>query len=88
MFEVSRRHFPALLEELIAAGEELVWGDPQDLATDIGPVISLAKRDETSTLVARALEDSNVHTVYLLRGTRSRAVGKCWSLRAACHPLQ
>jgi acyl-CoA reductase-like NAD-dependent aldehyde dehydrogenase len=67
---VSRKQFPALLEELIAAGEELVWGDPLDPATDIGPVISIAKRDETAALVTRALQDTSVHAVHLLHAGR------------------
>ncbi len=69
---VSRTRFAALLEELIAAGEQLVWGDPLDPATDIGPVISIAKRDETAALVARALQDKSVHAVYLLHAARAQ----------------
>ena len=43
---VPRSLFASLLEELKAAGERLVWGDPLDQTCDIGPVISFAKRDE------------------------------------------
>lgn len=69
---VSQKRFPALLEELKAAGEQLVWGDPLDPATDIGPVISIAKRDETAALVARARQDKSISAVYLLQAARAQ----------------
>ncbi len=69
---VSHAVFPALLEELIAAGENLVWGDPLDPATDIGPVINASKRDETAAIVARALQDNRIHGVHLLHAARAQ----------------
>jgi acyl-CoA reductase-like NAD-dependent aldehyde dehydrogenase len=48
----------ALLEDFLlrlqAAAARLMWGDPLDEATEIGPVISVAKRDELAALLARA----------------------------------
>jgi acyl-CoA reductase-like NAD-dependent aldehyde dehydrogenase len=69
---VSKERFPALLEELIAAGEQLVWGDPLDPATDIGPMITMAKRDETAALVRRAQQDKSVHAVHLLHAAHAQ----------------
>ena len=64
--------FENLLHELKAAGERLVWGDPLEAATDIGPVIHLAKRDETAALVARAEGDARVHRVERLHQARAQ----------------
>lgn len=64
---VSRARFAALFEELKAAGECLVWGDPLDQATDIGPVISASKRDETIGLLDRARSDQDVHSIEILQ---------------------
>lgn len=48
----------ALVEDFVcrleAAAERLPWGDPLNPATEIGPVISVAKRDEHEELIARA----------------------------------
>ena len=64
---VSRKQFPALLEELKTAAEELVWGDPLDPATDIGPVISIAKRDETAGVSGPGAAGQDVHAVEMLQ---------------------
>jgi len=64
--------FERLLKELKAAGERLVWGDPLETSTDIGPVIHLAKRDETAALVMRAESDDRVHRVERLQQTRAQ----------------
>ncbi|HLK21361.1 MAG TPA: aldehyde dehydrogenase family protein, partial [Bryobacteraceae bacterium] len=69
---VSHAVFSALLEELISAGENLVWGDPLDPATDIGPVVSASKRDETAAIVACALQDNRIHGVHLLYAARAQ----------------
>jgi alpha-ketoglutaric semialdehyde dehydrogenase len=69
---VSRTRFSALLEKLKAAGEQLVWGDPLDPATDIGPVINMSKRDETAALVRRTQQDKSVHAVHLLHAARAQ----------------
>ena len=68
---VSRALFAALLDELKAAAERLVWGDPLDQATDIGPVINVSKRDETLALLNRARSDQDVHAVELLQASRA-----------------
>jgi alpha-ketoglutaric semialdehyde dehydrogenase len=69
---VSRARFAALLEELKAAGERLVWGDPLDQATDIGPLISTSKRDETIALLNRARSDQDVHSIEILQKNRAQ----------------
>jgi len=50
---VQAGRFEEFLSELRTAGQQLVWGDPLGEATDIGPVINIAKRDETFELIAR-----------------------------------
>jgi alpha-ketoglutaric semialdehyde dehydrogenase len=69
---VSRARFAALLEELKAAAERLIWDDPLDQATDIGPVISMSKRDQTIALLNRALSDRDVHSVAVLQNSRAQ----------------
>jgi acyl-CoA reductase-like NAD-dependent aldehyde dehydrogenase len=69
---VSRAQFPALLKELKVAAERLVWGDPLDQATDIGPVITVSKRDETIALLSRARSDKDVQAVEVLQETRAQ----------------
>ncbi len=69
---VSRTRFAALLEALKTAAESLFWGDPLDQATDIGPVISLYKRDETIALLNRARSDPDVHSVEMLQKSRAQ----------------
>jgi acyl-CoA reductase-like NAD-dependent aldehyde dehydrogenase/nicotinamidase-related amidase len=69
---VNAPRFGKLLEELKAAGERLVWGDPLDETTDVGPVINIAKREETASLINRARSDSSVHAVQVLRQARAQ----------------
>lgn len=45
------------LARLATAAAKLPWGDPATSATEIGPVINLAKRDEHNALIARAASD-------------------------------
>jgi alpha-ketoglutaric semialdehyde dehydrogenase len=54
---VSRARYETALRELALAAEKLRWGDPSETATDLGPVIDAAKRDEHAARV-RAAEDS------------------------------
>lgn len=68
---VHAPHFEALLAELKAAAERLVWGDPLDAATEIGPVIDAAKRDEMAALLAGAETDGAAHRVELPQRTRA-----------------
>jgi acyl-CoA reductase-like NAD-dependent aldehyde dehydrogenase len=77
---VHASRFELFLEELEAASERLVWGDPLDPATDIGPVINLAKRDETVALLSRARSDKYVHTIHMLHATRAQ---EAWVNRGA-----
>ncbi len=44
--------YQALLARLKAVTERFAWGDPLDAATEMGPVINAAKRDEVSALIA------------------------------------
>lgn len=69
---VSAASFATLLEQLNAAAERLVWGDPLDQLTDIGPVINVSKRDETAALLNRARSDKSVHAVQMLHATRAQ----------------
>ncbi|MGA3285474.1 MAG: aldehyde dehydrogenase family protein [Verrucomicrobiota bacterium] len=54
---VSAPRFENFLQELKDAAGRLVWGDPLEKTTDIGPVINSAKRDEHAALIARAQAD-------------------------------
>jgi acyl-CoA reductase-like NAD-dependent aldehyde dehydrogenase len=67
--------FERLMQHLRTAGEQLMWGDPLDETTDIGPVISAAKRDDTSALITRARSDGRIHAVELLHEGRA---GEPW----------
>jgi acyl-CoA reductase-like NAD-dependent aldehyde dehydrogenase len=51
---VSVAAFENLWRELKAAAAKLNWGNPLDAATDIGPVIHVAKRDEQAALISAA----------------------------------
>jgi acyl-CoA reductase-like NAD-dependent aldehyde dehydrogenase/nicotinamidase-related amidase len=68
---VSAAHFEKFLSELKSAGEKLVWGDPLETGTDIGPVINLMKRDEQTRLVARA-QATACRTVELFHEMRGK----------------
>jgi len=63
---VTQAQFPALLKELKTAAERLVLGFPLDPTTDIGPVITRSKRDETIALLNRARSDKDVHAVHAM----------------------
>ena len=58
---VSAAQFENLWRELKIAAEKMVWGDPLDTATDLGPVIDTAKRDEHDALIVRAQAGGGVH---------------------------
>jgi acyl-CoA reductase-like NAD-dependent aldehyde dehydrogenase/nicotinamidase-related amidase len=58
---VSRRDFSRFMRALKIAGEELRWGDPLNERTDIGPVITAAKRDEHAALVEAAVKSHAAH---------------------------
>jgi acyl-CoA reductase-like NAD-dependent aldehyde dehydrogenase len=69
---VHTEGFDALLDALKAAGEQLVWGDPLEQATEIGPVIDVAKRDQTAALLDRARGDKAVDAVEVLQKDRAK----------------
>ncbi|MCC7498788.1 MAG: aldehyde dehydrogenase family protein [Bryobacterales bacterium] len=68
---VHTPRFEAFLSGLMAAGERLVWGDPLDPATDLGPVIDAARRDETAALLAAATADGAAHRIERLQQARA-----------------
>ncbi len=69
---VPAARFEDFLHAVKAASEQLVWGDPWQEGVDIGPVIDLARRDETAALVTRAQTGGGVHHVELLQKKRAR----------------
>ena len=69
---VHAPEFEKVLQELKAAAERLVWGDPLAKITEIGPVITLAKREETAGIIRRAKTDRRVHHVELLQEARAK----------------
>jgi aldehyde dehydrogenase (NAD+) len=82
------------LEQIVSSTWELFWGDPLDNATDIGPMISAARRDEHESMIHRLeaespagrvirLFDSNATELWIQRGAYARpAVVVC------CDPAQ
>jgi acyl-CoA reductase-like NAD-dependent aldehyde dehydrogenase len=77
---VHSPRFEALLAEWKTAAERLVWGDPLDAATDIGPVIDATKRDDMAALVARAEADGAAWRVELPQRVRA---AEPWTLEGA-----
>jgi len=69
---VSRRNFGNLWRELRRAAKKLVWGDPLDKATDLGPVIHTGKRDEHTALIHDAKKSGALHRVEWLFAGRAR----------------
>lgn len=51
---VSEEIYESFVGELRSAAERLVLGDPRDERTDIGPLISVAKRDEAEAVIVEA----------------------------------
>jgi aldehyde dehydrogenase (NAD+) len=60
---VSNRSFDRLLQELKIATVKLVWGDPLENKTDVGPLIHASKRDELSAIIAAALADNGAKRI-------------------------
>ena len=69
---VSAARFEALLREMKTAAGKLVWGDPLENATDIGPVIHTTKRDEQAALIQAALTSGAAHRVEFPHEQRAR----------------
>ncbi|MGH7991967.1 MAG: aldehyde dehydrogenase family protein, partial [Limisphaerales bacterium] len=58
--------YDKFLHELKVAAEKLVWGDPLEKSTDIGPVIHTGKRDEHLALIESA-KDSGAQVELLFK---------------------
>jgi acyl-CoA reductase-like NAD-dependent aldehyde dehydrogenase len=54
---VSSEIFEAFLAELVPAAERMAWGDPLEEKTEIGPMISEARRDEVAAILSSAQKD-------------------------------
>ena len=63
--------FDSFLKELEPAGHMLTWGDPLSEATEIGPMISMAKRDEVAGMVSR-IQAGGAHCVVFLHEASTR----------------
>jgi acyl-CoA reductase-like NAD-dependent aldehyde dehydrogenase len=53
---VERAVFERFLEQFIAAAKRLKVGDPEDAATDIGPMVSSAAADRVEAMIADAVQ--------------------------------
>lgn len=62
---VPAAFYERVLHELAQAARRLVWGDPLESSTEIGPVINLEKRDEVAAIGARARERAGPQPVLL-----------------------
>jgi acyl-CoA reductase-like NAD-dependent aldehyde dehydrogenase/nicotinamidase-related amidase len=69
---VSASNFEMFLAELKIAAEKMVWGDPLERDTDIGPVINSTRRDELERLVASARADGGAHCIEFIHESRSK----------------
>jgi acyl-CoA reductase-like NAD-dependent aldehyde dehydrogenase/nicotinamidase-related amidase len=69
---VGAARFERLWDELRSAASRLVWRDPLDPAADLGPVISLEKRDEIAEQIERAAADGGARRVDRLFDDRAR----------------
>ncbi len=68
---VHTPRFESLLRELETATQRLTWDDPLKEATEIGPVISIAKRDEVAAMIGRIQTSGDAHRVVLLHEARA-----------------
>ena len=50
---VHSRCYDAFLDRLVSATRSLVWGDPMDAETQVGPMISKNARDRVAALIGR-----------------------------------
>ncbi len=69
---VSAARFEELLREMKTAASRLVWGDPLENTTDIGPVIHTAKREEQTALIQTALTSGAAHRAEFPHEPRTR----------------
>jgi alpha-ketoglutaric semialdehyde dehydrogenase len=63
---VPGKRFDFFWRELKAAAEKLVWGDPLEKSTVIGPVIHAGKREEQTTLISAAQNSGAIHRLEFL----------------------
>jgi acyl-CoA reductase-like NAD-dependent aldehyde dehydrogenase/nicotinamidase-related amidase len=68
---VHASRFGAFLRDLNTAAERLVWGDPLEQNTDIGPVINTAKQAEHHALVAQAQADGSAYRIEWLHASHA-----------------
>jgi acyl-CoA reductase-like NAD-dependent aldehyde dehydrogenase/nicotinamidase-related amidase len=69
------------LSKVKAAGEQLPWGDPLEAATEIGPVIDTAKRDEVAARI-----DAATHNGCAVTRLHERTGGEPWIKAGAYVP--
>lgn len=69
---VAATQYERILHELEAAANQLPWGDPCDEATEIGPVISAAKRDEIAAMMEEYRDRDDANRTILLHGCRAQ----------------
>jgi acyl-CoA reductase-like NAD-dependent aldehyde dehydrogenase/nicotinamidase-related amidase len=77
---VNNRIIKKFASELKRAVEKMVWGDPANKTTDIGPVISAQKRDEHADIVLAAKSSGAARQVEYLFADRVR---EAWVKRGA-----
>jgi len=53
---VERAVFERFLEQFVAAAKKLKVGDPEDAATDVGPMVSSAAADRVEAMIADAVQ--------------------------------
>src|SRR5579871_252450 len=53
---VERAVFEPFLEQFVAAAKKLKVGDPEDAATDVGPMVSSAAADRVEAMIADAVQ--------------------------------
>jgi acyl-CoA reductase-like NAD-dependent aldehyde dehydrogenase/nicotinamidase-related amidase len=70
---VAATLFEEFVERLTAATASLVWGDPLDAATDVGPLISPAARDRVRAIVDAAA--GSAEEVRVAHGATGPAAG-------------
>ena len=69
---VPKKNFGKFLHELKIAAQKLVWGDPLEKSTDIGPVIYAGKREEQVALISAAQNSGAARRVEFLFGNRAK----------------
>jgi acyl-CoA reductase-like NAD-dependent aldehyde dehydrogenase len=61
---VAAAGYDAFLSALLRATRSLVWGDPLRPDTQVGPVISVTKREEVAALIARSTDSTEILFVH------------------------